>query len=136
MSESDRMSRRRAPAGGSTTASRSQATARCVSAKSACTARSVAGSRRIRARSMTAGPRTGTRDSALRIDALAAPDVLLGKPEIVGLVDVKRIGGAHAIAERRVAVQRVAAQHRAANGQYRRAVAGEDGRLVLASQDR
>src|SRR5260221_3106573 len=133
MSVSDRMSSRGACAAGARCAVRSQATSRAVRSRSACTMRSVVGSRRLRARSMTAGPRTGTRASALRIGCAAAAEILLGEPEIVGLVDVERVGGAHVIAQCRLAIERAAAQHRAADGENRRAVAGKDARLVLPS---
>src|SRR5438876_11898378 len=123
------MRTRLAPGPGSASASRSQATPETVCVRSRCTARSVTGSRRLRARSMTAGPRIGTRESALRIGRVAAPDIVLGEPEVVGLVDVERVGSAHAVAEGRLAIERAAAQYRAADDEDCRAVARDDARL-------
>src|SRR6185437_125905 len=125
-----------ASAAGAGSASRSQESSRTVRARSVCTRRSVAGSRTLRAKSMTAGPTIGRREIALRIGFPATPDIVLGQPEIVGLVDVERIGVAHAIAHGRLAIERAATQRSAAHGEDRRAVAGKDAGLVLPSQDR
>src|SRR5665213_3794190 len=124
MSVSETMRRRGAPAGGAGIACRSQASCVLVAARSAPISRAVVGSRSRRARSITAGPRTGTRAMVLRI--VASREVLLGEPQIVGLVDVERILGVHDVAEGLLAIERAAAQRLAADDQDRRAVARDD----------